>query len=209
MGSFGMPNGTALSMSKLSEVCPEGQVWTTDKCTLPGPAPSPAPAGGNGSGFPLWAKLLVVLGVFLLLCCLGALFFFCSRRKDREEQIVAVEHDGRGCGVSEQTTLSDEAKQRCKEAFALIDGNGNGKISRAEVIKACRESEKVRNLLGLPKVIRQEDGSRDQFEAVFQRMDKNESKDVSLDEFSSFFCSYASTRASESDSSRAALGNGR
>jgi hypothetical protein len=46
-------------------------------------------------------------------------------------------------------------------AFSLIDANGDGVLSRAEVIKACRASERVLTLLGLPKTIRQEDGSRD------------------------------------------------
>ena len=44
----------------------------------------------------------------------------------------------------------------------------DGVLSRIEVIKACRADERVRELLGLPRVIRQEDGTRDAFEAVFQ-----------------------------------------
>merc|ERR1712048_140688 len=201
-----MPNGTSLAMGKLSEVCPDLQVWSNGKCTLPGPAPD----GGNGGGFPLWAKiLLAVLGALLILCCLGALCFFCCRRKDREEQIVLADPNARARGATEPVKLNAEQEQRCKRAFALIDKNGDGSLSRGEVIKACRESEEVRNLLGLPRVIRQEDGSRDKFEAVYQGMDKNQSKKISQAEFTSLFLSGASTRASESDSRRAMLDNGR
>ena len=67
----------------------------------------------------------------------------------------------------------------------MIDANGDGVLSRAEVIKACRASERVRTLLGLPKNIRQEDGTRDSFEVVFQKFDADDSKSITLDEFSS------------------------
>jgi hypothetical protein len=50
-------------------------------------------------------------------------------------------------------------------AFALIDKNGNGWLSRAEVIKALRTEPSVRALLGLGETVRQEDGSRGKFEA--------------------------------------------
>jgi hypothetical protein len=73
-----------------------------------------------------------------------------------------------------------------EEAFRLIDKNGNGVLSRAEVIKACRASERVHTLLGLPKNIRQEDGTRDLFELVFQELDADGSKSITLDEFTSY-----------------------
>lgn len=97
------------------------------------------------------------------------------------------------------------ARQRCKEAeklkqyqsnldpsavaaaFSLIDKNGDGFLSRIEVIKAVRGSQSVRDLLGLGPVVRQEDGTRDQFEAIFQRLDADEDKAVSFDEFLAAF----------------------
>ena len=72
-------------------------------------------------------------------------------------------------------------------AFKRIDANGDGVLSRAEVIKACRADANIRVLLGLPRHIRQEDGSRDAFEAVFQRFDANDSKSINLAEFESVF----------------------
>ena len=76
---------------------------------------------------------------------------------------------------------------RIKEAFELIDANSDGCLSRAEVIKACKASHKIRTLLGLPGVIRQEDGSREVFEKVFQALDHDDSKAVDLSEFQRFF----------------------
>ena len=55
------------------------------------------------------------------------------------------------------------------------------------VLQACRNDERVRELLRLPRNIRQEDGSRDSFEIVFQLMDKDDSKGVDIDEFALFW----------------------
>ena len=77
------------------------------------------------------------------------------------------------------------------EAFAMVDANCDGVLSRAEVIRACRANERVRELLELPRVIRQEDGTRDAFEKVFQRLDQDDSKAISLDEFFATFCRHA------------------
>lgn len=73
------------------------------------------------------------------------------------------------------------------EAFARIDTNKNGVLSRAEVIKACKADASIRELLGLPKTIRQEDGTRDLFEDVYQRLDADGSKTIDADEMVSFF----------------------
>ena len=44
-------------------------------------------------------------------------------------------------------------------------------------------------MLGLPAQIRQEDGTRDQFEQVFQRFDEDDSKSISYEEFAKVFLS--------------------
>jgi len=67
-----------------------------------------------------------------------------------------------------------------------MDTSGNGRLSRAEVIKAARTDPKVRKLLDLPEIIRQEDGSRDRFEQVFQAMDGDDSEEVDHAEFAQF-----------------------
>jgi len=78
-----------------------------------------------------------------------------------------------------------------RRAFELIDKDGNGKLSRAEVILAVRRDVAVRVLLGLPATIRQEDGSRDAFERVFQAIDADDSKQIDAREFERFVCSLA------------------
>jgi len=77
------------------------------------------------------------------------------------------------------------------DAFALMDVNHDGALSRIEVIKAVRTQQSVRDLLGLGPVLRQEDGSREQFEAIFQRLDADDSKTISLDEFMAAFIGQA------------------
>ena len=91
----------------------------------------------------------------------------------------------RAAGLRAASALDAAAEEAegIVEAFRLIDANDDGELSRSEVIKACRSSERIRVLLSLPRVIRQEDGTRDAFEKVFQRLDQDDSKRVSLDEF--------------------------
>ena len=45
------------------------------------------------------------------------------------------------------------------------------------------KTEMVRVLLGLPRNLRPDDGSKAAFEAIFQRLDPDESHGISLDEF--------------------------
>ena len=83
--------------------------------------------------------------------------------------------------------LQQQWERHVEVAFERIDTNGDGFLSRAEVIKACRSDALVRQLLGLPQTIRQEDGSRDAFELLFQRLDMDDSKSISFDEFLCIF----------------------
>ena len=75
----------------------------------------------------------------------------------------------------------------CEAAFKLIDKNGDGTLTRAEIIKGCRNEQRVRELLQLPLTIRQEDGTRDVFETVYQLIDKDDSKSIDLKEFQVFW----------------------
>jgi hypothetical protein len=87
---------------------------------------------------------------------------------------------------------ANPARERaCKEAFNLIDKNNDGLLSRIEVIQASRRNAKVRALFGLPASIRQEDGTRDRFEEVFQKIDTNDDKQIDLEEFTIFFMVHA------------------
>ena len=55
-------------------------------------------------------------------------------------------------------------------AFAKIDKDGSGAITRIEVIQAAKRDSDLRTMLGLPAAIKQEDGSREALEALFARM---------------------------------------
>ena len=85
-----------------------------------------------------------------------------------------------------------------------MDTSGNGRLSRAEVIQALRKDATVRKVLGLPAVIRQEDGTRDRFEEVFQAMDTDGSKAVPFDEFARFLgAALPAARADDAETMRA------
>ena len=84
-------------------------------------------------------------------------------------------------------TASGTRELDCEAAWALLDKNRDGKLTRAEIIRGCRSDQRVRELLQLPAVIRQEDGTRDAFEAVFQRMDSDDSKAIDRHEFHAFW----------------------
>ena len=74
-----------------------------------------------------------------------------------------------------------------RSAFNLIDKNNDSVLSRIEVIKALRGSVVVRLLLQLPQYIKQEDGTRELFEQMFQEIDIDNSNDISLHEFGNYF----------------------
>lgn len=71
------------------------------------------------------------------------------------------------------------------EAFRKIDRSGDGSLSRAEVIAACRKDADVRSMLGMPADF--QDSDREHFERIFQAMDGDADKRISLDEFVRFF----------------------
>ena len=88
---------------------------------------------------------------------------------------TAVHLDGRQTGPSEDVM---------QKLFAVLDRNGNRTISRAELIRATRTDEDVRELLGLPPVV--SDADRGAFERVYQAMDVDANREVDFDEFSQF-----------------------
>jgi len=68
--------------------------------------------------------------------------------------------------------------------FRRADRNGDGNLTRAELILRLRKDDELRNLLKLPKNI--SDAERDAFEAVFQGMDVDDSRGVTEEEFVAF-----------------------
>jgi hypothetical protein len=78
----------------------------------------------------------------------------------------------------------DDAQLR--RVFTLVDANADGLVTPAELIKAVRASPLVADMIGL-KDIRQEDGSRDTFERIFQEMDSGVNRRISETEFVAYF----------------------
>jgi hypothetical protein len=99
-------------------------------------------------------------------------------------------------GELHEAELAEQLKGRAAAAFAAIDKNGDGVLTRIEVIQACRRDAAVRELLGLPLKIRQEGDSRDAFEALFQALDKDGSKTITLAEFQALFVESEAAEAS-------------
>ncbi|KAJ8601900.1 hypothetical protein CTAYLR_002679 [Chrysophaeum taylorii] len=70
-----------------------------------------------------------------------------------------------------------------QDLFDQIDNNGDGLISQVELIKALRKLPDLAEALSLPKIIRQEDGSRDAFTAVFHALAVRDDKNISKREW--------------------------
>ena len=92
-------------------------------------------------------------------------------------------HDGDGPSANAEPPGPGVDAAHFAAAFRRIDKNGDGVLSRIEVIQAAKRDPEVRSLLGLPAAIRQEDGTRDAFEAVFQRLDADSSRTITAEEF--------------------------
>jgi len=56
------------------------------------------------------------------------------------------------------------------DLFDDIDANQDGLLSQVELIKALRKNPELAKALDLPQIIRQEDGSRDQFTVTFHKL---------------------------------------
>eukprot|EP01063_Lacrimia_lanifica_P028973 TRINITY_DN4343_c0_g1_i1.p1 TRINITY_DN4343_c0_g1~~TRINITY_DN4343_c0_g1_i1.p1 ORF type:complete len:152 (+),score=53.38 TRINITY_DN4343_c0_g1_i1:152-607(+) len=83
--------------------------------------------------------------------------------------------------------LTAEEEASLRRMFDKLDRNGNGVVSRGEVIRALREDEEVRTFLHLPAQIRQESAEHTEFERTFQRMDADNDRDITWEEFRSAF----------------------
>lgn len=70
-----------------------------------------------------------------------------------------------------------------RAVFDRIDSNRNGLLTRAEVIRALRSDDKVRGLLGVASFKQHDSAAHKAFEAVFQGMDADESRNIDFDEF--------------------------
>jgi len=76
------------------------------------------------------------------------------------------------------------------ELWELCDKNGDGQVSRIELIHTLRSNARLAEALGLQTHIRAEHSSHDAFEVVFQGMDVDASKGVTLKEWTAWMDSH-------------------
>jgi len=74
-----------------------------------------------------------------------------------------------------------------RRIFDSIDTNKDGSINKRELILALRKNPETAAIFHLPQHIRQEDGTRDDFEKAFQTLDSDQSREISWEEFLEWF----------------------
>jgi hypothetical protein len=79
---------------------------------------------------------------------------------------------------SKLTRQASVTIQQLRDIFEKCDRDKDGVISKIELIKACSEQPHVADFFGLPAKIRQEDGTRTQFEAFFQPIAQENDKQI-------------------------------
>jgi len=91
---------------------------------------------------------------------------------------------------SAEAVKSHEKDQRLADIFNQLDRNGDGSVNKRELIKACANSKDIADLFCLPQRIRQEDGSREEFERIFQDIDANDDREIDWAEFKAAFAAH-------------------
>ena len=69
---------------------------------------------------------------------------------------------------------NNDADSKLLKIFGIMDRNNDGVVNVREMILALRHDEKIAQLLRLPSHIKQEDGSRNKLEDVFNKWMKME-----------------------------------
>tara|TARA_B100001063_G_C16767574_1_gene559607 strand:- start:2227 stop:3141 length:915 start_codon:yes stop_codon:yes gene_type:complete len=86
----------------------------------------------------------------------------------------------------EQKEESD-VERKIQELFNAVDKNKNKKIQRTEFLIAIRRKNKnISEIFGLPNKIKQEDGTRDQFEKIFQAIDTDDDGEITFEELKKY-----------------------
>ena len=79
--------------------------------------------------------------------------------------------------------ISSEDDARLHMIFHHSDRDGDGRINVRELLIALRHDITLASLLHLPAHIRQEDGTREAFEEVFQAMDEDDERGITFEQF--------------------------
>ena len=71
--------------------------------------------------------------------------------------------------------------------FQTLDANGNGTISHAEFIVGLKANADIAEVMGMPREVRQEDGTREKYQLTFGKMDFDSSKNIDFAELCGHF----------------------
>ena len=108
-----------------------------------------------------------------------------KKRMDAEEEVKVTnkvkEHETTKTVQNLYEEVSEQLLNRVEKGFIACDDNGDGVLSRKEVIMAALSNPEVRELLQLPPVFTSE------FDEVFDRLDADKNDAVSFEEFQHFF----------------------
>ena len=107
-----------------------------------------------------------------------------ENRDAQDQQLIVQRADG---GGARETSMAEPGEffvpeHEVREIFAVLDKNGDGSITQIEFIRGLKANPGAAATLGLPSVIRAEDGSRTCYQLAFGRMDVDDSKTIDLEE---------------------------
>ena len=112
-------------------------------------------------------------------------------------------------GLPRERAAAALTAAEARDIFSKLDTNSDGKISMMEFILGVRTDGDIAHRLALPTEDHREDESRDIYQHVFGDIDWDTSKDISLEEFLSYYeqtrSVSANTSDAEADSSHAEL----
>jgi hypothetical protein len=111
---------------------------------------------------------------------------FIRRQAMRDFRRLSLEKPSWSSPLPPELPTQDSAEYLL-EIFNMCDKNNDGKINKRELIKVCRQDPKVAEFFVLSTHIRQEDGSRDSMEKLFQEIDSDGDRELSWEEFHDYY----------------------
>eukprot|EP00929_Paragymnodinium_shiwhaense_P109569 TRINITY_DN7604_c0_g3_i1.p1 TRINITY_DN7604_c0_g3~~TRINITY_DN7604_c0_g3_i1.p1 ORF type:complete len:2477 (-),score=754.54 TRINITY_DN7604_c0_g3_i1:320-6832(-) len=106
---------------------------------------------------------------------------------DPFSSLVLAKEGQSGAAAVQETSQSVGNESFLRSVFDRVDLNGDGRISKIELIKVLRKDAAIAEFFGLPQHIRQEDGTRDAMEAWFQKIDSSEDRLLEWREFTAYY----------------------
>lgn len=108
----------------------------------------------------------------------------CSAPYDEPQELLAVDTAEAVLPLLQQETFSVSLRA-LRDAFDQCDANKDNFVTKIELIKACRSHPNIAQLFGIPEHLRE--NAREQFEQVFQAMDRDGDRRLTFDELKAYF----------------------